>query len=88
VTDQAALDRFAAAVAAAHDPVGKLAEAVSAAWNHPAAQAAGGVVARMHAERQPDGVLLRITDAASGRSVEAVLDTAACQDLARYLAAR
>lgn len=73
-TDQAALDRLAAALVA-----------VSAAWNSPAARAGGGEVARVHAERRPGGVLLRLSDVADGRSVEVVLDAADARDLGGYL---
>ena len=47
-----------------HDPWQRLARAVHAAWTSPAARAGGGEV-DLHAERQPDGMMLRMTGVAT-----------------------
>ena len=85
MTNTDPLGALADAVVAAHDPLERFASAVSAMWNSPADRTGDRGEVRMHAERRPDGTLLRLTDVASGRAVEAVLDTAAVRDLARYL---
>ncbi len=78
--NQDAIDRLAAAMHRAHDPVARFSAAVSAVY----ASTAGEV--RMHAERRRDGTLLRLST--GGRSVEVVLDAAACRNLAGYLTGR
>ena len=78
-------ERFAEAVSGIFDPAARFAEAVSAAWNSPAAQAGSRAEVRMHAERRPDGTLLRISDVQGGRSVEVVLPVADARALGRYL---
>ena len=82
--DPKAIQALVDAVWAAHDPWQRLARAVHAAWTSPAARAGGGEV-DLHAERQPDGTMLRMT--AGGHRLEVVLDGAACRDLGRFLTA-
>lgn len=86
MTNTDPLDALTNAVVAAHDPIERFAAAVSAAWNGSAVRAdSRGEAGKIHAERHPGGVLLRLSDVQGGRSVEVVLPAADARDLGRYL---